>query len=82
MTGEGRVGCGIGAVRVATAVTECTLLHGTIHLFDDETSWGPGVNTWMFPNESFLGWLGSLISDRAHPIANLMNMHRAFRALV
>jgi hypothetical protein len=64
-------------------VTELTaLLHATgIHLFDDITVWGPAVNTWMFPNESYLGWLGSLISDRAHPIANLMNMHRVFRAL-
>ena len=62
--------------------TECTtLLHESVHLFDDGTDWGPGVNLWMFPNESYLGWLGGLINDRAHPIPNLLNMHRVFRAL-
>jgi hypothetical protein len=35
----------------------------------------------MFRNESYLGWLGGLINDRAHPIPNLLNMHRMFRTL-
>jgi hypothetical protein len=61
---------------------ECTtLLHGVVHLFDDFTDWGPGINLWMFPNESYLGWLGGLIIDRSHPIPNLLNMHRVFRTL-
>jgi hypothetical protein len=62
--------------------TECTtLMHGNVHLFDDFTDWGPGINLWMFPNESYLGWLGGLINDRGHPIPNLLNMHRLFRTL-
>jgi hypothetical protein len=63
-------------------VTECVVLvHGLIYTFDDHTIWGIAANVWMFPNESFLGWLGALINDRGHPIPNLIHMHRAFLAL-